>query len=118
MCEKLQLARLVGRFGFLGRMQAQTGHMCLVPTCDLNAPPAGMFEHGANGRNLLGQNESETAKRIDRFLHLGEPWIDPVRYVVKLRAGVAIPHALADGGYPYFRGVVMLVLDLANDFLD
>lgn len=77
-----------------------------------------MFQNGADRRHGLGQHKGQPAQRIDRFLHLGKARINQLGDIVKLGAGIAIPHAITDGHDQFGGGFIMLVLDLADDFLD
>jgi hypothetical protein len=88
------------------------------PSITSMPPAARVLEHVPGRGHLLGEDEGEAAQRIDRFLDLGERGSMRLGDVLQLGAGVGVPHAVAERDEQFDRGLVMLVLDLADDFLD
>ena len=53
-------------------MQSQTGNMLFVARNHFQSPAAGMIENGPDRRHGLGEQEGQTAQRIDVFLNLSQ----------------------------------------------
>ena len=90
----------------------------LVGLGHLDPPAAGVEQYLANLRDVPRQHRGKTAERVDIFVNLGKPRVDRFTDIVQLGARVGVPAAVVAGREQRGGLVVMLVLDLADNFLD
>ena len=102
----------------LRRVQPNSLYMGFISLDDLDLPPARMFDDRTLGWDTFCQHECKPTKRIDRFFDFSETGIDHSRNVVELCPRVAVPHAFADIRNEDFGCIIVLVFDLADNFLD
>ena len=69
-------------------------------------------------RDVAGEQEHEAAERVDLVLVGRQPRVDRCGELLELDPGIGFPQAVVEHGQHARLGLVMLVLDVADDLLD
>ena len=77
-----------------------------------------MADRFARLENAPGDEEGESAQRVDLVLGRGQSRIDCFREILKLDPRIGFPDAVVEQQQQAVGGLVMFVLDVADDFLD
>src|SRR5690606_38504302 len=84
----------------------------------LDAPAAGVVQHGPDRGHLFRENDGQAAQRVHGFVYLGDAGIAyDARDVIQFGTRIDIPHAFANRHDQLDRYFVVLVLDIAVNLL-
>ena len=103
----------------LRHVEANAGDAAFVGFQYFQSPAAfWMHQDCAGGWDIACDDKGQSAKRIDILVNLGQFGVDGLGQIIQLGAGVGIPDSGFDFDEERFGFFVMLVFDLADNFLD